>query len=129
VEHWVNPDEIGEYEVSKDPVRSSTEGITTWNDYELTGLKKVADTPTPEEKEKEKVFSTNPEERKDKETIWDKLGQNFGKVAPDLLDALRLGINLNNNNRVFDTMMKSIKPNLQQSYNTYRQVVGDEATK
>ena len=131
VEHWVNPDEIGEYEVSKDPVRSSTEGITTWNDYELTGLKKVVDTPaeTPEEEKKEKVFSTTPEERKDKETIWDKLGQNLGKVAPDLLDALRLGINLHNNNRVFDTMMKGIKPNLQQSYNTYRQVVGDEATK
>ena len=34
-----------------------------------------------------------------------------------------------NNDRVYKESMKAIKPNLQQSYHTYRQVVGDEATK
>jgi len=50
-------------------------------------------------------------------------------VAPDLLEAIRLAGTLHNNNRIFDESKKAIIPNLQQSYHTYRQVVGDEATK
>jgi len=37
--------------------------------------------------------------------------------------------NLINNGRVYDESLKGIKPALRQTYNTYRQVVGDEATK
>jgi hypothetical protein len=59
----------------------------------------------------------------------DKFNASLKTIAPDLLDAIRLGLNLNNNQRVFNTMMKAVRPNLQQSYHTHRQVVGDEATK
>ena len=65
----------------------------------------------------------------DKESLWNKLGQGFNKIAPDLLDTLRLAGNMINNQRVYNESMKAIKPNLQQSYHTYRQVTGDEATK
>ena len=37
-EHWVDPSVISKYLVSKDPVRSSVDGNTKWNDYEITGL-------------------------------------------------------------------------------------------
>ena len=61
--------------------------------------------------------------------FWSKLQTGFKNIAPDLLDALRLAGNMHNNERVYNESMKAIIPNLQQSYHTYRQVVGDEATK
>ena len=68
-------------------------------------------------------------QRDDPESLWNKIGANLNKIAPDLLDALRLAGNMHNNERVYRESMKAIIPNLQQSYHTYRQVVGDEATK
>lgn len=68
-------------------------------------------------------------QRDDPESLWSKIGANLNKIAPDLLDALRLAGNMHNNERVYRESMKAIIPNLQQSYHTYRQVVGDEATK
>lgn len=68
-------------------------------------------------------------EKADPESLWSKIGANLNKIAPDLLDALRLAGNMHNNERVYRESMKAIIPNLQQSYHTYRQVVGDEATK
>lgn len=65
----------------------------------------------------------------DKESLWSKLGAGLKNVAPDLLDSLRLAGNMINNQRVYEESMKAIQPNLQQSYHTYRQVTGDEATK
>lgn len=61
--------------------------------------------------------------------FWSRLQTGFKNIAPDLLDALRLAGNMHNNERVYNESMKAIIPNLQQSYHTYRQVVGDEATK
>ena len=68
-------------------------------------------------------------EKADPESLWSKIGANLNKIAPDLLDALRLAGNMHNNEKVYRESMKAIIPNLQQSYHTYRQVVGDEATK
>ena len=87
------------------------------------GDKEIVITP------QKKVNETPAQEYKQPESIWTKLGQGLNKVAPDLLDALRLAGNMYNNERVYKESMKAIKPNLQQSYHTYRQVVGDEATK
>lgn len=85
--------------------------------------KKITITP------QKKINETPAQEYKQPESIWTKLGQNFKKVAPDLLDTLRLAGNMYNNDRVFKESMKAIKPNLQQSYHTYRQLNGDEATR
>lgn len=84
---------------------------------------------TPQENVEQKLTGINPAETKDKESIWGNVLSSIKGQAPNLIEALRLGINLNNNKRIFDTMMQAIRPNLQQSYNTHRQVVGDEATK
>ena len=102
----------------------------TDNYYKLRRLASEPDKPIiPQEKEKAKVNEIPVGEYKQPESIWTKLGQGLNKVAPDLLDALRLAGNMYNNDRVYKESMKAIKPNLQQSYHTYRQVVGDEATK
>ena len=36
-EHWVSPEDAKKYTVSKNPIKSSIDGVTKWNDYELTG--------------------------------------------------------------------------------------------
>lgn len=84
---------------------------------------------TPQEDLNKKPGGINPTETKDKESLWSKLGTGLKNVAPDLLDALRLAGNMHNNERVYNESMKAIIPNLQQSYTTHRQIVGDEATK
>ena len=102
------------------------------NYYKLRRLAAEPDKPATskeQEKQKEKINGIIGEEKVDKESLWQKLGQGFSKIAPDLLDTLRLAGNMINNQRVYDESMKAIKPNLQQSYHTYRQVTGDEATK
>ena len=62
---------------------------------------------------------------------WSKIGQGLQKILgnPDLYAFGRLTGNLINNERVYDEQLKGIKPVLRQTYNTHRQVVGDEATK
>lgn len=62
---------------------------------------------------------------------WKKVGEGFQKIFtnPDLYAFGRYVGNLINNERVYDEELKGIRPVLKQTYNTYRQVVGDEATK
>lgn len=37
-QHWVNPEDISKYTVSKDPTKQGWDKDTYWEDYELTGL-------------------------------------------------------------------------------------------
>lgn len=62
---------------------------------------------------------------------WGKINEGLTRVLgnPNLYAAGRLAGNLINNERVYDEALKGIKPFLRQTYNTHRQVVGDEATK
>ena len=114
LDHWIP---------TKDSNKATRKFGSVVEQYELKDLEKVQDP------EKEKEGSLTPEERADPESLWSKLGAGLKNVAPDLLDTLRLAGNMINNQRVYNESMKAIKPNLQQSYHTYRQVVGDEATK
>ena len=62
---------------------------------------------------------------------WNKLREGLGKVFsnPNLYATGRLAGNLINNEKIYGEALKGIKPDLRQTYNTHRQVVGDEATK
>lgn len=62
---------------------------------------------------------------------WNKIKEAGAKIFgnPDLYALGRLAGNIYNNERVYDEQLKGIKPVLRQTYNTHRQVVGDEATK
>ena len=60
---------------------------------------------------------------------WNKIGEGLKKLAPDILAGGRLAYTLASNERIFNEQVKGIRPDLRQSYDTYRQVVGDEAGK
>lgn len=62
---------------------------------------------------------------------WSKVGEGFRKIFsdPNIWSLGRLGLNLAANEKIYGEQIQGIKPNLKQTYNTYRQVVGDEATK
>ena len=60
---------------------------------------------------------------------WDKLQAGLRQALPGIIATGRLAGNIWNNNRVYNEYIKGIRPDLRQTYNTYRQVVGDEATK
>lgn len=80
-------------------------------------------------RENEIAAQERADEEAKRNAFREKLIAGFRNIAPDALDAARLIGTLHTNNRVFDEMLKGIRPSLQQSYHTYRQVVGDEATK
>lgn len=64
---------------------------------------------------------------------WDKKNPlknlDLNKVVTPMLNVGRLWNTLRTNAEVYKHMKKAISPVLQQSYHTYRQIVGDEATK
>ena len=60
---------------------------------------------------------------------WNKIGQGITQMIPNLLEAGRLANTLWANGKIYDAKLKGVRPNLIQPYHTYRQVVGDEATK
>ena len=155
-EHWVDPSVIGDYTVTKDPVRSewNPEHTVYWEDYELTG---------PEDKSEEYYAGSLPQveatakgpERKplytgpklpDKIEVpgnktpighrqygfdWNKVGEGFKNILnnPNIYSLGRLAWNIASNDKIYGEQLKGIKPVLKDSYLTHRQVVGDEATK
>ena len=76
-------------------------------------------TPPSQTPQKQTGTSFNPAEKLDpKNDFWQKL-----------LAAVRYAGNMHNNERVYNEMKQAIIPNLQGTYTTHRQIVGDEATK
>lgn len=125
--HWVSPEDANKYQVSEKPVEYGwdDDGVY-WEDYELTGPKKQDgssddDSTDVETGHKEGGYGFN----------WDKIRKAGQKLFsnPDLYASGRLIGNLINNGRVYDEALKGLNPVLRQSYNTHRQIVGDEATK
>jgi hypothetical protein len=109
--HWVSPEDAAKYNISEKPVEEGWgEGDNIyWEDYEITGPKD----PNSEQKEKSTGrITAGGMDNEEKPNLLQNLGNKLKNAAPDILDALRLGLNLNNNQRVFDTMMNSIKPAL-----------------
>ena len=101
---------------------------TSDNYYKLRRLNNPSNGTTTQDQQKVNGIQVGQKDDS-KSDFWNKLSQGFNKVAPDLLGVLRLAGHLNNNERVYKESLKAIKPNLQQTYLTHRQVVGDEATK
>ena len=83
------------------------------------------------ESEDNKTTQVEPKHKERYGFDWSKIGKTFTSVLgnPNVLAFGRLAGNLINNERVFDEQIKGINPDLKSSYHTYRQVVGDEATK
>ena len=144
--HWVNPEQIGGYTVSENPVEQnwSDDKTTLWQDYELTGLKSNPVTTTssstiqvPEETTPDASKSTDTtnllearhNEDSPKTNWFSKFLNKTNQALPEIISLGRYAANVANNNRVYNEEILGIRPNLKQSYHTYRQVVGDEAGK
>lgn len=121
VEHWVDPNEIDKYIVSKDPVRSqwSNDRSTYWNDYELTGLKS-----TPEKQDKKVGSDLFPRSGTQGNKKSGNLGYFLSGITPDLIGAGRLFASLRTNNNVARTINESLKPVLKDTYERYSPITG-----
>ena len=60
---------------------------------------------------------------------WNRIKGSLQKSIPGIIEGVRLVGNHIANEKIYGEALKGIRPDLMQSYNTYRQVVGDEATK
>lgn len=142
IKHWVSPEDAAKYK--KNTLSISTNGNGgTWTDFEITGeevfpsrfgqqQQEVVTAPEQEEESarepgRQRVQTEEGEYGFD----WSKVKESAQKLFnnPELYALGRLAGNLINNERVYGHALKAIKPNLTSSYHTYRQVVGDEATK
>ena len=135
--HWVSPEDAAKFQVTKEPVEYGwgDDGVY-WEDYELTGPLQGDQIPPGELPEvtvtARKPQTSVPTGHRDHYGFdWNKLKNGLSKALnnPNLYALGRLAGNLYNNERVYDEQLKGIKPALKQTYNTHRQIVGDEATK
>lgn len=116
VEHWVDPSVIENYEVSADPIRTSWSDDNTiqWNDYEITGPKKVNNS-----KDSSKSTHVNLTGEKQRES-----SQQLTSMVPDLLATARMANTIRTNNRVAKVINDSLKPVLFQTYERYSPITG-----
>ena len=119
--HWVNPEEAQNYEMFDTPDEGYDDKGVYWYDYQLRGPKDPNNPTNPNQK------GQTAAEHHD-----GRYGIDLSKIKINPADVLGLGRlfgNLWNNNRVYNETLKGIRPNLQQTYRTHRQVYGDEASK
>ena len=90
-EHWVNPEDISEYSVSKDPVRSNWNDDHTiyWDDYELIGPKNPSQT-TQQEDPKKPGGSVEEQHNEYGGFDWNKINEGLKRMYPGLLGVGRL---------------------------------------
>lgn len=140
-EHWVDPEQVSNYTVSENPIRSQWNDDNTvyWNDYELTGLKapeeavvaEGGDQPEEHSDAWKKVFGVGKDQVNEKflppvNSIprTGSFGNFMSELAPDLIGAGRLWASLHTNNKVYDTVLPSLKPVLKDTYERYSPVTG-----
>lgn len=93
VQHWVNPEDIKNYQVSKKPVTSGWNDDKTvyWNDYELTGANSHVN-EAEKNKEKPGFRFNNPINK---------------QLIIDMMDQVRVNNAINANNRIAATLKQS----------------------
>ena len=130
VPHYVPYNEaVGQY-YNPEGEESTWKNIR-FTDYELLPPENINGSPALTNEQKTGGTTVNKDNKKNwfKSLNWKGLGQGLQRIAPNILEDVRLAGNLYNNERVYKTMLEGIRPNLMQTYQTHRQVVGDEATK
>lgn len=118
--HWVDPNSIEGYTVSETPESSWNDDHTVyWNDYELTGLK----TPVgPKDKKDKKGSFINPIFQPTEPPK--QFGNFLSQLAPDLIGAGRLFGSLRTNNKIAETVRRSLLPVLKNTFELYSPVTG-----
>lgn len=138
--HWVDPSQIDKYQVSENPVETSVsdDKTTTWNDYELTGLKPVDQStpqstnqpnPTEAAKDPSQINETNVGEKIDLSKYVNGFTRNLKEHAPDAIAALRFAMSLRNNAKNKRIAQDSMKPVLADPMDLHSPVTGDYAAR
>lgn len=126
--HWVDPNSIEGYTVSETPESSWNDDHTVyWNDYELTGTKapvEKPEEPVVETPQGQKQSSINPISQPPSIKSPNQFGNFISQLAPDLIGAGRLFGSLRTNNKVAETIRKSLTPVLKNTYELYSPVTG-----
>ena len=126
--HWVGPNSIEGYIVSETPESSWNDDHTVyWNDYELTGTKapvEKPEEPVVETPQDQKQSSINPISQPPSIKSPNQFGNFVSQLAPDLIGAGRLFGSLRTNNKVVETIRKSLTPVLKNTYELYSPVTG-----
>ena len=124
--HWVDPNSIEGYTVSETPESSWNDDHTVyWNDYELTGAKTPVEKPEkPVVPQDQKQSSINPISQPPSTKSPNQFGNFISQLAPDLIGAGRLFGSLRTNNKVAETIRKSLTPVLKNTYELYSPVTG-----
>lgn len=125
--HWVDPNSIEGYTVSETPESSWNDDHTVyWNDYELTGAKtpEKPEEPVVETPQDKKQSSINPISQPPSTKSPNQFGNFISQLAPDLIGAGRLFGSLRTNNKVAETIKKSLTPVLKNTYELYSPVTG-----
>lgn len=93
VQHWVNPEDIKNYQVSEKPVTSGWNNDKTvyWNDYELTGLHSQVN-PAEDNKDKQGFKFNNPINK---------------QLIIGMMDQIRVNNAINANNKIAATLKQS----------------------
>lgn len=124
-EHYVDPTNIGNYTVSENPVESGWEGDTYWDIYQLTGPKNNQPQPSTSNNEGGKESEVRiTEGDKNNPNGGVNLSSTLNNLIPDLLASGRLAVSLRTNNRIANTLKKSLKPLLINPYELYHPVTG-----
>lgn len=115
--HWVDPEQAKNYNISEKSTDTLKDGIL-WKDYELTGTKNNTDVKKPTEE-----TSITPKENTIKTKKPGVLDFVAG-ITPSLIGAGRLLSSLRTNNKVAETIRKSLNPVLKDTYELYSPITG-----
>lgn len=123
--HYVAPQELDKYNISEGT--SVSEGPITWTDYEITGLKESSTaTETPAgntEDDGNKPSYVNPWQEFKRQRS-DTYKEYLQRISPEALGLARLFSSLCTNHKILNTVKKSLKPVLKQTYELYSPVTG-----
>ncbi len=123
--------DIGIYNpVQKPSQEQPIDGGNPLNGREIVVKPSQQETPQQETSQK-KNDQVEPKHKKNYGFDWNKIKESAQQIFgnPNLYAGARLANTLIGNERIYNEQIKGIRPVLKQTYNTYRQVVGDEATK
>ena len=123
---WVDPEIAKKYKLAGDPTKT-TEGYTTWSDYEIIGPAESSTTGTGTgtgtgTDEGSKINRT--EETKNQNNTLGKIAEAAKQLVPNMVGTGRLFDSLHTNNKIADTLRQSLKPVLQNTYELYSPVTG-----
>lgn len=116
--HWIDPELIksGKYNVSTNGIKT-TEGNIDWTDYEITGLAQNQG-----QNQGSSVDLTNDTK---KQNWYEKYGKTVAQdLAPIGIGINRLYRSISANNKIADTVQKSLNPVLKNTYELYSPVTG-----